>query len=119
MHHAGNISATITADMFSGRANPWWDLSEEDARELYQRICELPEIHSEERRQGGLGYRGLIVLMNANKKRMNCMIYDGVVDCDGILRADQDRVTEAFAAETGRTILDPIVFDQLLLEIRE
>jgi hypothetical protein len=50
----------VELDIFSGRPNPSWELSAEEATELAKRLIPLSkaEEHSEE---GGLGYRGFLI----------------------------------------------------------
>jgi len=50
----------VTLDAFSGLANPWWELSEKDSRQLIERVAHraLDAAHVAD---SVLGYRGLVV----------------------------------------------------------
>jgi hypothetical protein len=50
----------VTLDVFSGRPNPSWELSAQEASELARRITGLTPINQSPG-EGGLGYRGLII----------------------------------------------------------
>jgi hypothetical protein len=52
----------ITADMFSGRENPVWEVEGDEAKTLLQEIGRNPEsVAALDEGPQGLGYRGLIV----------------------------------------------------------
>jgi hypothetical protein len=53
-------STEVALDVFSGRENPKWMLTEPEARELQARLTDLPEA-SGPLPQGKLGYRGFVV----------------------------------------------------------
>jgi hypothetical protein len=49
----------VELDVFSGRTNPRWKLTEKEATELASRLHELPE--AGKAASFGLGYRGFVV----------------------------------------------------------
>ena len=51
----------VTLDVFSGRENPFWDLSPEKESELFARLASLKVSPSGRRPPDVLGYRGFIV----------------------------------------------------------
>ena len=53
-------STEVALDVFSGRENPKWQLTEAEAAQLQARLSDLPE-STAAAPQGGLGYRGFIV----------------------------------------------------------
>ncbi|MEN6370093.1 MAG: hypothetical protein ABFD77_10430 [Thermotogota bacterium] len=70
-------------DVYSGRPNPRWLLTEDECRELALLLRDLPP--AEERRAGvGLGYRG-IILANPQKEwglPPHLRVYAGVVSAE-------------------------------------
>ncbi|SOD90580.1 hypothetical protein SAMN06269250_3469 [Spirosoma fluviale] len=50
----------VELDVFSGRPNPTWTLSEEESTELVALLKSLP-IAEESSEEGGLGYRGFVL----------------------------------------------------------
>lgn len=65
----------IILDVFSGRPNPSWELTSEEASELARRLMGLVEA-CQTLTEGGLGYRGLILL---NPERMAGVPVEGRV----------------------------------------
>jgi hypothetical protein len=51
----------VQLDVFSGRPNPSWDLTPEEAAEFRRLFRTLPESGPVGAPPGGLGYRGIIV----------------------------------------------------------
>jgi hypothetical protein len=54
-------NATVELDAFSGRPNPRWELSVEEARDLSQRISGLEPARGASLPDVGLGYRGFYI----------------------------------------------------------
>lgn len=70
----------VELHIFSGRPDPFWELSEEEAAELAKRLAGLPYTHQPPR-PGGLGYRGFSV-SNATASAglpMRVSVFDGVI----------------------------------------
>jgi hypothetical protein len=70
----------VEFDVFSGRPNPTWNLSEEETFELLEALQNLPPADKLSR-ENGLGYRGFIL---SNPDRAGGLapyirIYDGIV----------------------------------------
>jgi hypothetical protein len=51
----------VELDAFSGRPNPVWDLTDEQADEFHLRLSTLPPSDPKTPIWSGLGYRGLVV----------------------------------------------------------
>lgn len=111
---AGVEAARVELDVFSGRPNPTWTLTDVDDAALRQRLRALPAaapatLHSD------LGYRGLIVhLQEADASRV-VRIQRGHVRTEGPApapdRADAGRALERWLLETGRGDLEPAVYE--------
>lgn len=54
-------NATVELDAFSGRPNPRWPLSVQEARDLGVRLSGLEPARGAQLPEGGLGYRGFFV----------------------------------------------------------
>ena len=54
-------NATVELDAYSGRPNPRWELSVEEARDLSQRISDLEPARDATLPDIGLGYRGFYI----------------------------------------------------------
>ena len=63
-------TATVELDAFSGRPNPRWQLSADEARDLSARLLRLQPARRAKLADGGLGYRGFYI-ENANGQRIH------------------------------------------------
>lgn len=74
---ANTVEAQL--DIYSGRRNPRWSLSDSQIQELSQRIANQPDAQPIE--PPGLGYRGFIVRNNARDPRLpsELRVYNGVI----------------------------------------
>jgi hypothetical protein len=54
------VSMTVELDVYSGRPNPTWSLSAQEAEQVASLLANLPS--SESAAEEGLGYRGFILL---------------------------------------------------------
>ena len=59
-----SVNVLVTLDVFSGRPNPSWSLSPDEAQELTRRLQGLPPAHGPAP-EGDLGYRGFHLAMQA------------------------------------------------------
>jgi hypothetical protein len=102
----------VQIDMFSGRPNPSWDITSQEADQVRLLFRQLPE-RTAGARPERLGYRGLIV--NGDGVRdlglTRILIGGGVVIAEGFqgvrYLSDADRGLERQIFHTGRTRLDP------------
>ena len=108
--------AQVELDIFSGRPNPTWTLSDADDADLRARLAALPSasaatLHSD------LGYRGLIVRLADPAGPQVVRIQRGHVQADGAEppaegnRADSGRSLERWLLGTGRSGLEPGLYD--------
>ena len=106
----------ITLDIFSGRPNPSWHLSDKDAKGLFDRVGDRA-LAEESTVEGVLGYRGFVVTALGDDKlprgipssfRVAGQLPGGVTLGDDKLRAlssDESDDTALWLLKTGRHIL--------------
>lgn len=101
------MSVTVTLHVYSGRPDPSWELSDEQARELADRLDAITNITRLKPVgiAGGLGYRGFSISA-IREKRLDPLIYlhENIVDFN---RFDVNRTTdtpelEKWLLDTGR-----------------
>ncbi len=70
----------VELNIFSGRPNPSWELSEEEASELAKRLAGLTPTN-QPHRVGGLGYRGFSISNPTASAGvpMHMNVFDGVI----------------------------------------
>lgn len=107
-------SVVAEADVYSGRANPFWTVSGRDSVTLRRMVAALPADGAAP--VLGLGYRGIVVheLHLVLRDCFELRVYRGtvVVQCDAGPRtlADAGRQVERFLAETGLKRADPSAY---------
>jgi hypothetical protein len=107
----------VQIDLYSGRPNPRWRLDEGQSAQLIRRLDAMPEVGHGELAQG-LGYRGVIVTMqdSASGRPMTMTVSAGTVlqrfyDGTELWRRDVGRHFENWLIDTGRSHLDPTVYE--------
>jgi hypothetical protein len=119
---AGTGAVRVELDIFSGRPNPAWELSQEQARELRERIAKLPRV-ADGTFPDPLGYRGITaVLPGAGGREERIRLFAGAVRVDApdgatLFLNDAGRQVERWLAETGAPHLDPGVYQSVLDEL--
>jgi hypothetical protein len=108
-------TAEVELDIFSGRPNPTWALTDSQTASLLEMLDGLPQTESEPR-PGDLGYRGMIVRLRGAKAR-EITVHTGVAAVNGGSHADADRHVERWLLETGRPFLDPSIYDIVKAEL--
>jgi hypothetical protein len=100
----------VTLDVFSGKPNPTWELSQEQQTEFMIKISGLE--HTEDiQKSSRLGYRGLIVEEKINPKVQRIIeLNDGVIRIfEGKLASilkDKDSEIERWLLHTAPKIID-------------
>lgn len=110
----------VEVDVFSGRPNPYWNLTADEAKEFVELFQALPEYQGEGSLRDGLGYRGLIVteLGDPMKEYNEIVISYGIVLARGNEESkqftDQDRRLEKWLFQTGREKLDEGLYQPII-----
>ena len=109
----------VELDVYSGRPNPQWNLTSQEATEFVKRFKALTRDQGASSAVEGLGYRGLIV----TKFNENIEGYDQVALYNGLVVAkqnnqskrftDQNRKLERWLFQTGKGRLDQALYDQI------
>ena len=102
-------TADVELDIFSGRPNPTWTLTDAQTASLLEMVDGLAQTESDAR-SGNLGYRGMIVRLRGAKVR-EIVVHAGVAAVNGGRYADADRHVERWLLETGRPFLDASIYD--------
>ncbi len=102
-------AATVELDIFSGRPNPSWPLSDEQIQTFADRVTSL-EVVASGTLQAPLGYRGFIVHLGGGPEgSTEVTVQFGVVQVngpDGVTWArDPDRALERLLLDQGRPVL--------------
>jgi hypothetical protein len=117
-----NRMLEVEVDVYSGRPNPRWELSSQQAEELLKKLRSLPARESAASLSDGLGYRGLIVsgdeLMQAGDTEI--VISNGIVEARAASGArqftDKDRAVERWLLQTGKGKLEDDLYEYLSQE---
>jgi hypothetical protein len=109
--------AKVTLQIFSGRENPSWSLSEKQIGELFALLKDLPKAEKPFDLHDGLGYRGFQVVLTEEEDTAE-KTYE-IVACKGQILyktaagaaadanfADRNRRLEKFLLKSGDSFLD-------------
>jgi hypothetical protein len=122
--HTVMATVRVEADLYSGRENPAWELEESDAtRFLLLRAALPPEDAPLTSVPGGLGYRGLRVVVSSGDEVQRFVIGGGVVtefagETDQRHFRDLDRALEKWLLRTGKAQLGAELLEHLLASER-
>lgn len=112
--------AVVELDVFSGRPNPTWTLSEADRDDLCARLAALPAA-APTGLESNLGYRGFVVRMPTTPAAATVTVQEGTVHVSGDgadhYYRDPDRELERWLLETGDDALEPQVADLVEQEL--
>jgi len=112
------VHLNVELDAFSGRPNPRWELSAEQASEYRTRFGSLGPAASPSTGGDGLGYRGFIVRANGEEARF----YRGIAVVNQSGRqevfADPSRALEHWLLETARPHVDAAVMTYIAGELK-
>lgn len=113
----------VEADLFSGRPNPAWELSAEQARSFLETLRELPAREGRSfEAPDALGYRGIVAAFDLDTEgAVTARFHRGTVywKAESSFRelTDENRHLERWLVETGGPSLDPGVHRLLLDEL--
>jgi hypothetical protein len=89
------MSVTVTLNIFSGRPNPAWELTEDEATELADRLASIDRttLMKPPGIAGGLGYRGFTIeSVRERNLEPEVYVHAGIVD---VARFDLNLATDA------------------------
>jgi len=114
--HLAHMEAEL--DAFSGRPNPRWQLTEEDAEKVRQLLSRLPAQTDKAEEPPGLGYRGIVLHMDDGPSGPTSVrVYRGSVvihDSAGErLFRDRDRTLERLLLTTAERTVDRGLIESL------
>ena len=100
------VQVRVELDVYSGRPNPTWPLSEAQAQEFLARLAALPVAQQSGEFYDGLGYRGFIVhLTDAAGVEATVRIYKNSISRNGgqgaTYATDSDRQLERWLLQTS------------------
>jgi hypothetical protein len=118
-----NFSATgkiqVEVDVYSGRPNPRWDLSTQQAADFLKMVQALPERESDSALFEGLGYRGLKITGSGLSQEgyTEIVISRGIVIRKEENRSpqftDKGRALERWLLQTGKGKLEDKLYEYL------
>ena len=113
----------VEVDIYSGRENPAWDLTEVDAAHFLTHLAALPPSPQLAASIEGLGYRGLHVTMVAGGTTRRLVltkeraVFQVAAAADRGSFCDPNRGLEKWLIKTGREHLGDALFLHLLNEM--
>lgn len=109
----------VEVDVYSGRPNPRWNLSAQQAEEFFKLVLALPKRERDSALAEGLGYRGLKV----TGSRLGRKGYTEIVISRGIVMmkeesnsqqfTDKGRALEHWLLQTGKGKLEDKLYEYL------
>lgn len=109
----------VEVDIFSGRPNPRWQLTAQEADEFLRRFQALPQTSSTSPVEGGLGYSGLIVT-DVDRSLLGfteIWVYQGLViarqDDQSQQLIDHKRRLEQWLFQTGEGQIEAELYQQI------
>jgi hypothetical protein len=118
------MTSRLTLEVFSGRPNPTWLLSEQEEQQLAERLEALNE--PTDRRPsgsyGGLGYRGFSISRDLLHPQgpLSLLIHEGIVDHQfGGSNMVADSGLESWLAEIGRSHVPDVVQEHVRASIAQ
>lgn len=114
----------VELDVFSGRPNPQWALTSQEADQFIKLLQALPQHQGEASTPEGLGYRGLIVTQPGETidgySQISIANSIVTVEHNGELEqlADKDRALEQWLFQTGKDELDATLYQQIGAQIK-
>jgi hypothetical protein len=111
----------VEVDIFSGRPNPGWTLSEADATTFRSKLSGLQKTAARSR-SANLGYRGLVVTM-PQERGTTIYIQNGVVEVSDSTPSsfflDPQRSLERWLVGTGREFLGPELLETIDVDLKK
>jgi hypothetical protein len=73
------VATTVELDVFSGRPNPSWQATPDEAREVIEKLAGLVRVDGAEPPRAVLGYRGFRLALGADPDRRRYEVGSGLV----------------------------------------
>jgi hypothetical protein len=118
------MTSRVTLNVFSGRPNPTWLLSDAEEAQMTERISSLQEM-TEKRPSGvygGLGYRGFTITRDAShpKGPLALTVHEGIVDHQaGAANVVDHTGMEGWLAEIAKPHVSPEVLEHVHTSIAQ
>ena len=96
---AAHAEVVVELDLFSGRPNPEWRLTNSARDRLLQLLRAAPPT-SAPASEPGLGYRGFVVRITSDGKTARVPVGDGAIDIDGARGRDAGRAIETMLMQS-------------------
>jgi hypothetical protein len=113
----------VELDIFSGRENPFWNLSQNESETFMEKFESLSETKKNASFGGELGYRGIVITGRPieDKGFDEIRIYHGVANAkaesDILSLVDPGHALELWLIETGETHIDRALYESVQHEI--
>jgi hypothetical protein len=113
------MAVLVTLEVFSGRPNPHWSLTETQQAEFDRRVAGAPVVaRNAPIPAKPLGYRGLRARVDTpGAATAEIRVYKGKIGGRGELREDPGRALEQWLLDTGRTSLSASLVAHVNAEI--
>ncbi len=115
----------VTLDIFSGRPNPTWVLSDDDTRHLSERLGAVQQLTTQKPSGvlGTLGYRGFVVTPTNDTQHLHPRFHahEGIIDL-GMRQPNlisHEREIESWLLTTARGAIHPEVLSHVEAEIKK
>lgn len=106
-------SCEVELDIFSGKPNPMWSLTNAVADKLLEQLAALP-LTSARELSGNLGYRGFIVQCTQGGNKRLIRVQNGIVHISegetNVYAYDNNRELEHWVLNTGRPHLKDEIY---------
>jgi hypothetical protein len=118
------MGTIITLDVFSGRPNPVWQLTEQQDSELGEKLSSAgtPTAQRPSGVFGGLGYRGFVISRSVDDPRgpMRFTVHEGILDHGfGVPNQIDNIGLESWLATTAGTQVPDVVLQHVTSQIAE
>jgi hypothetical protein len=117
------MAMRVWLNIFSGRPNPSWELSDEQAGALLEQVDRLTQATTSKPSGvlGGLGYRGFLVERSATAPEgaLSLYVHEGIVDRGQtqVNAVDGDQTVERSLLESGRAVVDEALYQYVADEM--
>jgi|ERR1700723_1033579 hypothetical protein len=117
------MPVTVSLNIYSGRPNPSWGLSDEESEALLDQVTGLSELTTAKPSGvlGGLGYRGFLVERSATAPEgaLSLYVHEGIVDRgqSQVNAVDDNQTVERTLLESGRRSIDDELYRYVAQEM--